>query len=86
MDNATASDGGRETGRDAQRRSGYRWLVLVMLALISLITYMDRTNISIAAPMMMKEFGFTKTQMGVIFSAFAWAYSLGQFPAGWLSG
>jgi MFS family permease len=85
MANATASDIGREAGV-SQGRSGYRWLVLGMLALLSLITYMDRTNISIAAPMMMKEFGFTKTQMGIIFSAFAWAYSLGQFPSGWLSG
>ncbi len=88
MVNATSSDIGKETGvsQGTQGQSGYRWLVLVMLASLSLITYMDRTNISIAAPMMMKEFGFTKTQMGIVFSAFAWAYSLGQFPAGWLSG
>jgi sugar phosphate permease len=88
MDDATATDVGRMPGVsiETQRRTGYRWLVLVMLALISLITLMDRTNISIAAPMMMKEFGFTKTQMGFVFGAFAWAYSLGQFPAGWLSG
>jgi MFS family permease len=55
------------------------------VGLLTLITFIDRTNISIVAPNVMKEFGFTKTQMGLVFSAFAIAYSLGQIPGGWLS-
>ncbi len=50
-----------------------------------LITYMDRTNISIAAPAMAKELGLSKTAVGLVFSAFLWAYSIGQIPAGWLA-
>jgi sugar phosphate permease len=50
-----------------------------------LITYLDRVNISTAAPQISKEFGFDKITMGFIFSAFVWAYALFQVPGGWLS-
>ncbi len=49
-----------------------------------LITYMDRSNISVAAPAIAKEFALSKTAMGWVFSAFTIAYALGQFPGGWL--
>src|SRR5260370_28478695 len=61
-----------------------RWLVLLLISLMYLITYMDRSNISVAASAITKEFGLSKTAMGFVFSAFAWAYALGQFPGGWL--
>src|SRR6202049_5364918 len=61
-----------------------RWLVLVLISFMYLITYMDRSNISVAAPAIAKEFGLSKTAMGWVFSAFALAYALGQFPGGWL--
>jgi sugar phosphate permease len=50
-----------------------------------LITYLDRVNISTAAPEISKEFGFDKITMGAIFSAFVWAYALFQVPGGWLN-
>jgi MFS family permease len=50
-----------------------------------MITYMDRSNISIAAPAITKEFGFSKTEIALFFSAFAWAYAAGQVPGGWLA-
>src|SRR6202165_6248792 len=61
-----------------------RWVVLVLISLMYLITYMDRSNISVAAPAIAKEFGLGKTAMGLVFSAFLWAYSIGQIPGGWL--
>ncbi len=61
-----------------------RWLVLVLISFMYLITYMDRSNISVAAPGIIREFGLSKTAMGWVFSAFTLAYALGQFPAGWL--
>src|SRR5258708_29163883 len=45
---------------------------------------MDRSKISVAAPAITKEFGLSKTSMGFVFSAFLWAYALGQVPGGWL--
>ncbi len=49
-----------------------------------LIAYMDRSNISVAQPEIAKEFGLSKTAMGLVLAAFTWAYALGQIPAGWL--
>ncbi len=89
MEHASASstDAGFAVSNDAQgqKRSSYRWAVLFMIAMMALITFMDRTNISIAAPRMSKDFGLSKTQMGFVFSAFAWAYAFGQLPGGWIT-
>jgi sugar phosphate permease len=62
-----------------------RWYVLLLISVMYLITYLDRVNISTAAPAISKEFGFDKLTMGVIFSAFVWSYALFQVPGGWLS-
>jgi D-galactonate transporter len=71
---------------DAQptRPSIGRWYILLLISLMYLITYLDRVNISAAAPVISKEFGFDKVTMGAIFSAFVWAYALFQVPGGWL--
>jgi sugar phosphate permease len=62
-----------------------RWYILLLISAMYLITYLDRVNISTAAPEIIKEFGFNKVTMGVIFSAFLWSYALFQVPGGWLS-
>ena len=61
-----------------------RWYILLLISLMYLITYLDRVNISTAAPVISKEFGFDKITLGAIFSAFVWAYALFQVPGGWL--
>jgi sugar phosphate permease len=66
-------------------RSFGRWYILGLICLMYLITYLDRVNISTAAPVISKEFGFDKVTMGIIFSAFVWAYAIFQVPGGWLS-
>ena len=62
-----------------------RWYVLLLISVMYLITYLDRVNISTAAPEISKEFGFDKVTMGFIFSSFVWAYAVFQVPGGWLS-
>jgi sugar phosphate permease len=69
----------------SSKSSGGRWYVLLLISVMYLITYLDRVNISTAAPQISKEFGFDKVTMGIIFSAFVWAYALFQVPGGWLS-
>src|SRR5246127_555796 len=61
-----------------------RWYILFLISLTYLITYLDRVNISTVAPVISKEYGFNKVTMGIIFSAFIWAYALFQVPGGWL--
>ena len=48
----------------------------------SLVNYFDRTILSVAAPVMMKEFSLSPTQMGVVFSAFQISYTLLMAPGG----
>ena len=61
-----------------------RYLVMLMLFVCVVITYLDRSNISITAPAMRHELGIDTVQMGWILSAFGWTYAFCQFPGGWL--
>ncbi len=61
-----------------------RWKILALLTLISVITYVDRVNISVAARQMMPALGLTQVQMGTVFSAFVLGYAFFQIPGGWL--
>lgn len=61
-----------------------RWVILALLFAISVITYVDRVNISVTARQMMPALGLTEVEMGEVFSAFVLGYALGQVPGGWL--
>jgi sugar phosphate permease len=67
----------------ASKPTHTRWFVLVLISFMYLITYMDRSNISVAQPEIAKQFGLSKTAMGLVLAAFTWAYALGQVPSGW---
>src|SRR5215469_12732125 len=67
------------------RPSYGRWYILGLICLMYLITYLDRVNISTAAPAISPDFGVDKITMGAIFSVFVWAYALFQVPGGWLN-
>jgi MFS family permease len=58
--------------------------VLGIICLMYFITYIDRVNISTAAPVIAKELGLSNTQLGLAFSAFAYPYALFQIFGGWL--
>jgi MFS transporter, ACS family, glucarate transporter len=60
-------------------------LVLVLLCLMYFITYLDRVNVSTAAAGFSKEFGLNKTEIGLVFSAFAYPYLVFQIVGGWIS-
>jgi ACS family glucarate transporter-like MFS transporter len=46
------------------------------------ICYIDRGNLSIAAPSIMRDFRIAPATMGVLLSAFFWTYAISQLPAG----
>lgn len=63
-------------------------IVLAMLCLMYLITYIDRVNVSTASVGTLgfgKEFDLSKTQIGLVFSAFAYPYLVFQIIGGWVS-
>src|ERR1700682_824881 len=57
---------------------------LGLLFLVSVVTYLDRINISITSSSIKNEFGLDRIQMGMIFSAFVVGYTLFQIPGGWV--
>src|SRR5206468_8805531 len=59
-----------------------RWNIVLLLTGFSIVSYLQRMNISIAAKFMKPELGFTDVQMGRVFSAFMLGYALFQIPAG----
>jgi MFS family permease len=59
-------------------------LVLFTICIMYLIFYVDRVNISTAAPVMQKDLGLTATELGIAFSAFAYPYAFFQIAGGWL--
>lgn len=60
-----------------------RW-ILLGLSSISLVSYLERSNISVAAELMIPALGITKVQMGQIFSSFLIGYAVFQIPGGFL--
>jgi ACS family glucarate transporter-like MFS transporter len=61
-----------------------RYLILLMLFLVTTINYADRATIAIAGSSLQKDLGISAVTLGYIFSAFGWAYVAGQIPGGWL--
>ena len=55
-----------------------------MLFVVTAVNYADRATLSIAGSEVSKELGLSKVAMGYAFSAFGWAYVIGQIPGGWL--
>ena len=58
--------------------------VLLLLCAMYLILYVDRVNISTAAPLIQADLGLNNTELGFAFSAFAYPYALFQLMGGWL--
>ena len=49
------------------------------------ITYIDRVNVSTAASVFQHDLNLTNTQVGLVFSAFAYPYLIFQVIGGWVS-
>jgi len=72
-----------------------QWIVVLLLVLSAVINYVDRSNLSIAAPILQHQFALSSIQIGALLSAFFWTYALLQlsglagwcadrFPVGWV--
>ena len=68
----------------ATKKTHVRYLILFMLFVVTTINYADRATIAIAGSSLQKDLGIDAVTLGYIFSAFGWAYVLGQIPGGWL--
>ncbi|MCS3471260.1 D-galactonate transporter [Pseudomonas sp. JUb42] len=61
-----------------------RFVILALIFVVTVLNYADRATMSIAGTGVVKDLGLDPIMLGMIFSAFAWAYALGQIPGGWL--
>jgi MFS family permease len=68
----------------AWKKPGAPRIVLALLCLLYLILFINRVNISTAAPLVKAELKLTNTQLGLVFSAFAIPYALFQLVGGWI--
>jgi ACS family D-galactonate transporter-like MFS transporter len=61
-----------------------RYWILAIIVTATAINYLDRANLSIAAPIVKKQLHISDVEMGLIFSAFSWTYAALQIPGGWI--
>jgi len=66
------------------RKIGAPRVVLALLCILYLIMFVDRVNISAAAPLIKADLRLSNTQLGWAFSAFAIPYALFQLVGGWI--
>ena len=64
------------------KRTRTRLVILTLLAIGTMINYLDRTVLGIAAPEVSRDLGINAATMGIVFSAFAWTYAVMQIPGG----
>ncbi len=67
-----------------QSIKGIRWWILGLLVIAMINSYIDRGNISMAAPLITEFFNLDAEKKGWIFSSFLLGYALMQVPAGML--
>jgi MFS transporter, ACS family, glucarate transporter len=80
-----AASSARAVEHDEERRELKKYAVVLVLFVLSVITYVDRVCISAAKDPISAELHLSDTAMGLVFSAFALGYALAQIPFGWLA-
>jgi MFS family permease len=75
------------TASTPARMSSREWIIVLLLVASVIINYVDRSNLSIAVPLIQKQMALSQLQVGSLLSAFFWSYALLQLfgVAGWLS-
>lgn len=63
--------------------SNCRWIVVALVCGLTTINYIDRVNIGVAAPILMKELELSPASMGLLMSVFFWSYFFAMAPTGW---
>jgi ACS family D-galactonate transporter-like MFS transporter len=64
------------------KRSNARLLIAALITIGTMLNYLDRAVLGVAAPSMTSELGIDPVLMGIVFSAFSWTYAAAQIPGG----
>jgi ACS family D-galactonate transporter-like MFS transporter len=68
-----------------EKKTNVRWNMFALLLLLVTINYVDRAALSVAMPLISKEFSMSPALQGLLLSCFFWTYGLMQIPGGMLS-
>ncbi|HEY0266704.1 MAG TPA: MFS transporter, partial [Rhizomicrobium sp.] len=63
-----------------------RYLLIMLIFVVSAVVYIDRSNMSIAGLYLAQDYHIGKIELGWLQSAFLLGYAFFQIPAGWLVG
>jgi ACS family D-galactonate transporter-like MFS transporter len=66
-------------------KTAVRWKIFCMMLFLIAINYIDRASLSVAMPLIAKEFDLSPTMQGLILSSFFWTYAFMQIPGGMLA-
>ncbi|MBO9535590.1 MFS transporter [Herbaspirillum sp.] len=69
----------------AGQKTTVRWKIFFMMLFLIAINYIDRASLSVAMPLIAKEFDLSPTMQGLILSSFFWTYAFMQIPGGMLA-
>ena len=62
-----------------------RWKIFLMMLMLISINYIDRASLSVAMPLISKEFDIGPAAQGLLLSSFFWTYAFMQIPGGMLA-
>jgi MFS family permease len=60
------------------------WGLVILLFFAMFISFFDRGNLAVAAPVLAPELGLSPVALGWLLSGFFWTYAAGQLGAAWL--
>jgi ACS family hexuronate transporter-like MFS transporter len=75
----------QEPPAKARPSAAWRWRVVGLLFLATVLNYLDRQTLAICAPEIKREFQLSDEQYGQLLSAFRWSYAALLVPAGFLA-
>ena len=77
--------GAQNTAGRPQKRTNFRWVLAIFAMLMTFMSYLDRVNLAVTTPAIMKELHFTKVHIGTLQTVFFLCYALFQIPSGTLT-
>src|ERR1700681_228999 len=70
---------------DVAKPTGVRWKIFLLMLFLISINYIDRASLSVAMPLISREFDLDPAMQGLILSSFFWTYAFMQVPGGMLA-
>lgn len=65
-----------KAGPAGQKRTNFRWSLAIFAMLMTFMSWIDRVNLAVTAPAIIKELHFTKVQLGMMQTVFFVSYAV----------